>query len=253
MTPARPPVPDPPRPHLLAHHLSVGVRASGCGEQAAGPTCPRVSCCQGLSCPGLRCCQVPWGLGDSASPSQNTPSPSQHSSQAWRLPPAYSGSAPPWTQKGSQGNLGAPWKPCPVLSLSPTSGTLTDSDSAFSRPSTDHTFSRPPRPGRPCCPKHEGMLASLWVGTGAPEPRRKDWRPQSRPIPGLSELQADIRPDFHTASTPSEISFPACGGSSRSTLKEYPSTPAKKPTAWDARHTPPHRTPGPPKGQRMAP
>ncbi|XDA81239.1 hypothetical protein R6Z07F_011212 [Ovis aries] len=43
--------------------------------------------------------------------------------------------------------------------------------------------------------------------------------------------------DFHTASTPSEISFPACGGSSRSTLKEYPSTPTKKPTAWDTRHT----------------
>lgn len=86
------------------------------------------------------------------------------------------------------------------------------------------------------------MLAALWVGTGAPEPRWGDWRAQSRPIPGCRKLQADICPDFRAASAPSEIGFPACGGSSRSTLLEYLSVPDTLP-----------RTPGPPEGRGMAP
>ncbi|ELK30968.1 Caskin-2 [Myotis davidii] len=65
------------------------------------------------------------------------------------------------------------------------------------------------------------MLAAFWVGTGAPEPRWEDWRAQSQPILGCRKLQADICPDFRAASAPSEIGFPACGGSSRSTLLEY--------------------------------
>lgn len=31
------------------------------------------------------------------------------------------------------------------------------------------------------------MLTALWVGTGAPEPPREDWRAQSQLIPGLSD------------------------------------------------------------------
>lgn len=44
-----------PGPTSWPRLSSVGVRAWGCGEWAAGPAYPSVSSCQGPSCPRLRC------------------------------------------------------------------------------------------------------------------------------------------------------------------------------------------------------
>lgn len=169
---------------------------------------------------------MPWGLSDSASPPRMPPLPPTN------IPlmlggslPALSGSAPPLTQKPRQGGLGA--SVLEALSCS-ASRTIAGSGLAQQR---HCPFCRPPIPAHCCCTRPEGMLAALWVGTGAPEPAGKIGAPSPSPSQGCQKLQADICPDFRAASTPSEICFPACGGSSRSALLEYLSALNEKPTA----------------------
>lgn len=90
MTPAHLAVPLSGGPTSWPRLLSVGVRAWGCGERAAGPAYPSASYCQGPSCPRLRCCPVPWGTSNSAFLSWNpTPLPFAciYFSQVPQLPP----------------------------------------------------------------------------------------------------------------------------------------------------------------------
>lgn len=98
------------------------------------------------------------------------------------------------------------------------------------------TFFTPPRP------IHHGCLRECWLLSGSAlvllSQAGKIGVPSPSPSRGCQKLQADICADFNTASTRSKTGFPACGGSSQSTLREHPSARDKEPTAWDTKRAP---------------